>query len=243
MNWKVAALLALMALPGVVATSWLALPMLVDASKMPVPLQTLQIATAVQSTLLVLAAAFIGATVAPTVGLSAPAVSALARGGKVLEALRPQLVPGLAGGCIGAAVIVGFHALAPEPLRAVQPDAPLPLAVRVLYGGITEEVLVRWGLMSVIAWVGWKCLQRDRPQPSPGVIWVAIVLSALAFGLSHLPSVAPSLPALSASVVAYVTVGNALFGGVAGDLFWRYGLEAAIVAHASAHVSAFIVRG
>lgn len=69
------------------------------------------------------------------------------------------------------------------------------------------------------------------------------MLSALAFGLSHLPALAPSLPALSASVVAHVTIGNALFGVVAGYLFWRYGLEAAIVSHVFAHVSAFIVRG
>jgi hypothetical protein len=44
-------------------------------------------------------------------------------------------------------------------------------------------------------------------------------------------------------VVAYVTIGNALFGVVAGYLFWRYGLEAAIAAHVSAHVLTFLVRG
>ncbi len=243
MKWKVAALLVLIALPGVSATSWLALPLLVDVSRIPVPLKTLQIATAVQSAVLVMVAALIGATIAQRVGLSAPAISALAGGGKVLEALRPQLVPGLIGGCIGAAVIVGFYALSPESIRSVQPETPLPLAVRVLSGGITEEVLVRWGLMTVMAWVGWKVLQRDLQRPTPGVMWGAIVLSALVFGLSHIPSVAQSLPGLSASVAAYITIGNALFGLVAGYLFWRYGLEAAIAAHVSAHLFAFIIRG
>jgi hypothetical protein len=243
MKWKVTALLVLIALPGVVATSWLALPLLVDVSKIPVPLQTLQIATAVQSALLVMVAALIGATVAQRVGLSSPAISALAGGGNVLEALRPQLVPGLVGGCIGAIVIAGFYALSPESLRSVQPDTPLPLVVRVLYGGITEEVLVRWGLMSVMVWVGWKVLQKDLQRPTPGVMWAAIGLSALVFGLSHIPSVAQSMPELSASVAAYITIGNAVFGLVAGYLFWRYGLEAAIAAHVAAHVLTFIVRG
>lgn len=61
--------------------------------------------------------------------------------------------------------------------------------------------------------------------------------------LAALPSVAQSMPAWSASVVARITFGNALFGLVAGYLFWRYGLEAAIAAHVSAHVVAFGVRG
>lgn len=243
MNWKIAALLVLIALPGVFATSWLALPLLVDVSKIPVPLETVQIATALQSTLLVLVAAFIGATFAPSVGLSTPAISALATGSNWLEAMRRLLLPGLVGGYFEAAVIVGFYALSPVPLRSAQPDTSLPLAVRVLYGGITEEVLVRWGLMTAIAWVGWKVLQRDMEQPSPGVMWAAVVVSALVFGLSHIPSVAQSLPALSASVGAYITIGNALFGLVAGYLFWHYGLEAAITAHVSAHVLAFIIRG
>lgn len=243
MKWRITALLVLVAFPGVVATAWLALPLLVDAARIPVSLETLQIASAVQGTVLLVAAAFIGASLAPSVGLAAPAMSAIASGRRGLDSLRAQLLPGVLGGCIGAAVIVGFYAFAPESLGSVQPETPLPLVVRVLYGGVTEEVLVRWGLMTSMAWAGWKILRRDLPHPSAGIMWVAIALSAFAFGVSHLPSAAQSLPALSAYGMAYITIGNALFGLVAGYLFWRHGLEAAIVAHASAHVLAFIVRG
>ena len=245
MNWRTAALLALVALPGVVATALVAIPLLVDVSTIPGELETLQLASALQGVFLVLVAAFLGAAAAPRVGVSAPAISAIASGSgaRALEALRLQVLPGLAGGCIGAVLILGFHALAPESLRAVQPEAPLPLAVRVLYGGITEEVIIRWGLMTVIAWAGWRILQRHRPRPTPTVMWAAILASALVFGLSHLPAVMQSLPALPAAVLAYVTVGNSLFGVLAGYLFWRHGLEAAVAAHALAHVFAFIVRG
>lgn len=243
MKWKIAALLLLVALPGVFATSWLALPMLVEASQIPVPMEILQVATAIQNTILVLIAAVIGTSLAPKVGLTSPAIYAIANGGSVIKALRPQIIPGLMGGAIGAVVILGFYTFAPESLMAIQPESPLPLAVRVLYGGITEEVLIRWGLMTAMAWAGWRVLNRYLQQPSSGVMWAAITVSAFAFGLSHLPSVAPSLSELSAYVVAYITIGNALFGLVAGYLFWRYGLEAAIVAHVSAHVLAFAVRG
>lgn len=243
MKWKIALLLMLMGLPGVVATSWLALPLLVDASSIPVPLETLKLATALQSSIFVLVAAILGTWLAPKVGVSAPVIMAIAGGGKVLESFRPQLASALAGGCIGASVIVAFHAFSPEALTAVQPETPLPLAVRILYGGITEEILLRWGLMTSIAWLGWKVFQNNYNPPSPAVMGAAIVLSALIFGLSHLPPVALSLPELSASVIAYVTMGNTLFGLVAGYLFWRYGIEAAIAAHVFAHIFAFIIRG
>ncbi|MDD2700695.1 MAG: CPBP family intramembrane metalloprotease [Sideroxydans sp.] len=243
MKFKIAALLLLMALPGVIVTSWIALPLLVDVSKTPVPLETLQVASAVQGAVFVLIAALVGASLAPRVGLAAPAVSAVASRGSVLNALRPQVVPGLVGGAIGAIVILGFYVFAPESLKAIQPDTPLPLVVRVLYGGITEEVLVRWGLMTVLVWVGWRALRRDLQEPSAGIIWGAIAISALVFGLSHLPSVAQSLPAVTPYFAAYVTIGNALFGLIAGHLFWRYGLEAAVIAHVSAHILAFVIRG
>lgn len=243
MKWKVAALLVLISLPGVVATAWLGLPLLVDISQIPVPLETLQIIATVQSTVLVMVAALIGASMGQSVGLLTPVISALVGSDKVMEALRPQLTPGLIGGCIGAIVIVGFYALSPVSLQFVQPETPLPLAVRVLYGGITEEVLVRGGVMTLMVWVGWKVRQRDLLRPTPCIMWGAIGLSSLVFGLLHIPSVVPSLLELSAFVVTYITIGNALFGLVAGYLFWRYGLEAAIVAHVSAHLLAFLIRG
>jgi hypothetical protein len=243
MRLGIVTLLVLFALPGVFAASWLALPLLVDPSRSPVPLETLQVASAVQGAVLVLIAAVMGVALAPRVGLAAPVVTAMASRAGVLEALRPQLVPGLVGGGVGAAVILGFHAFAPASLDAIQPATPLPLVVRVLYGGVTEEVLVRWGLMTFVAWAGWRVLGRGSQRPSPGIIWAAIAISALVFGASHLPSVTQSVTALSGYLAAYVIVGNALFGLVAGYLFWRYGLEAAVIAHVSAHVLAFVMRG
>lgn len=243
MKYKIATLLFLFALPGVIVTSWIALPLLVDLSKTPVPLETLQVASAVQGAVLVLIAALVGASLAPRVGLASPTAYAIASRGNVLNALKPQVVPGLVGGALGAIVILGFYAFAPESLKAIQPSTPLPLVVRVLYGGITEEVLVRWGLMTVLVWVACRVLMSGLQKPSAGIIWGAIAISALVFGLSHLPSVAQSLSGLTPYLAAYITLGNAFFGVIAGYLFWRYGLEAAAIAHVSAHVLAFIIRG
>ncbi|XFA71872.1 CPBP family intramembrane metalloprotease [Thermosynechococcaceae cyanobacterium Okahandja] len=97
--------------------------------------------------------------------------------------------------------------------------------------------------MTAVAWAGQRVLGRDRQQPSPAVMWGAIAISALVFGMLHLPSVGQLLATLSVDVAAYIIIGNALFGLIAGYLFWRYGLEAAIIAHVCAHVFAFANRG
>lgn len=243
MNWRLVFLLALLAVPGPIAIAWLALPLLVDTNNLPVPLETLQIVTAAQSVVLILFAAAIGSLLSFKVGLRAPAISAILTRGNVYDALRPQLLPGVIGGVIGALVILGFYAFAPADLAAIQSKSSIPLVARVLYGGISEEVLVRWGLMTFFVWGGWRLLQRGNGVPSANVIWIAIWISALLFGISHVPSVAAAMVSIPGSFVAYITVGNAMFGVVAGYLFWRYGLEAAVTAHILAHIVAYTIRG
>jgi hypothetical protein len=154
-----------------------------------------------------------------------------------------MLVPGVIGGILGATILVAAFALAPQPLVDMQQKQPVPLLVRVLYGGITEEVLVRWGLMSLIAWLGCRVTRTELGYASPQMVAIAIGVSSVAFGLAHLPSIAAQVPEISMSTAAYITIANSLFGLIAGFLFWRYGLETAIMAHVLAHVFAYFVHG
>lgn len=243
MKWKLALCLFALALPGVVVTAWLALPLLVDAAALPVPLPLLQVASAVQGSVFALVAALLGAALAHKVGFRAPLLAAALGQGDVRAAWREQWRPGLVGAVICTGIMLGFQALAPAPLAALQQGDALPLVVRLLYGGITEEVLIRWGLMTLLAWAGWRLLQRGEGAPAAAIVWLAIGISALLFGVAHVPAVAALLTDVPATVVAYVTLGNALFGVVAGYLFWRHGLEAAILAHLLAHVLAYAVTG
>jgi membrane protease YdiL (CAAX protease family) len=106
---------------------------------------------------------------------------------------------------------------------------------RLLYGGITEEVLLRWGLMSVFAWLLWRVLQRGRNQPRPAIVWTANIAAAVLFGALHIPAAAAFLT-LSAPLVVQIIVVNALAGVACGWLYWRRSLEAAMAAHAMVHV-------
>ena len=56
-----------------------------------------------------------------------------------------------------------------------------------------------------------------------------------------MPAAAALLGTLSGDVVIFVIGANAVFGVLFGYLFWRYGLEAAMIAHGTAHAVSYVV--
>jgi membrane protease YdiL (CAAX protease family) len=109
----------------------------------------------------------------------------------------------------------------------------------IFYGGITEEILMRWGLMSLLVWIAWKLLKQGVTLPSQWIYQGVIVLVALVFGLLHLPYTAAITP-LTSWVILRAVVLNGIAGIAYGWLFWQYSLEAAIIAHASTHAIIFV---
>jgi membrane protease YdiL (CAAX protease family) len=71
-------------------------------------------------------------------------------------------------------------------------------------------------------------------------MWIAISLAAILFGVGHLGAAA-TVYELTPFVIARTIAGNALFGIVFGWLFWRRSLEAAMIAHATGHLTLTII--
>jgi membrane protease YdiL (CAAX protease family) len=94
--------------------------------------------------------------------------------------------------------------------------------------GILEEILLRLGAMTVIAWLLMK-LSRRRLQGAP-LMWTAIVLASLLFGMMHLPVLAQTV-GLTGRGIAFVMIGNGGLGLLFGWLYWRKGLLAAMAGH------------
>ena len=64
----------------------------------------------------------------------------------------------------------------------------------------------------------------------------AIIISAIIFGLGHLPFAFAIVPNANVALILYVISGNFIFGSTAGFLYWKKGLESAIMAHMMAHI-------
>lgn len=96
--------------------------------------------------------------------------------------------------------------------------------------------MLRFGLMALLAFAGYRLLDRGAATPSARVLWAAILVSALLFGVGHLPALSASLGELAPALVVRTVLLNAVAGVVFGWLYWRKSLEAAMVAHVSFHV-------
>lgn len=188
---------------------------------------------------LVAAACLVGAGLGPRVGLGAPAVVAWLDGDPPDR--RPLALAAAAGVGVGAGLLAldaAFQPLVRGAIRAPGLRASGPWwagLLASLYGGLTEELLLRFGLVTALVWLGWRAGWRDGDAPAAGTVWAAIVVAALAFGAAHLPATASAFE-LTPAVVARALVLNGAAGVVFGWLYWRRGLLAAMVAHAGADV-------
>lgn len=209
----------------------------------------LLVVAGVNSAVLLTVFTVLGALTAPRLGLRSHVFTWARRENPewgVFRASLPQAL-GLGAGLFFVATLLQA---AFTPLLAVEPvtvvsdaDSLRSLAVsipmRLFYGGITEEILLRWGVMAPIAWVLWRVGNRSEPRreaPSDRTVWVAIISSAVLFGIGHLPAAAMS-SALTIPVAAQIITLNTVVGVGFGWLFWRYSLETAMVAHTMFHVT------
>ena len=175
-------------------------------------------------------------------GLHAPVFEAIASGLSPWKAIQTQLIPSTSIGIISGFIFAGLYfgvfrprvdkdtAILTERIRL-----EMGLPTRVLIGGIHEEIVFRWGVMRFLAWIGMKVIG----DATPVIIWIAIILAGLVFGLAHLPGAAslgirPTRELITSSLSL-----NLLAGVVYGWLFWQYGLLAAMIAHGLYHFILF----
>lgn len=238
-GWKLGIALWIAGMVGVVIMMVLFVPGFLaqhpphHAIKLPMPMLILLLCA--QTGLYLAGFVWCGVALASKVGLHAPAFEAFASGRPIGAALTPQLLPGLIGGLLMAAIPWYFtsHGL------IVEIHSPSALLMAVFYGGLDEEIMMRWGLMTVFVWLGWRLAGRPARGPSAAVVWSAIIVSAILFGAGHLPSTYVLNGHLTVSMMLSVIVAGAVFGVVAGYLYRRWGLEAAMICHGLSHLFAY----
>jgi len=244
-NWRVFSILFVAGLLGVIAVLPYMFDLLVtlpigQGAAPDLPLPVVVALALLQNGILLAVVILIGMTLSERIGLPMPLVRAWATGGTTT---RPQaiLVPGFLVGAASGVVLVGVEALfflrnLPEPVHQLF-EIPLwkRLLAGILYGGLTEELLMRLFLLSLVAWVLGRWWKTPEGRPTTGAFWTAIIVVAVVFGLGHLPATAAMTP-LTPLLVVRALVLNGVAGVAFGYLYWRHGLEAAMAGHMSAHV-------
>ena len=244
-NWKVFVILLASGLLGVIAIlpymfELLESSIMRDAPSSEIPLVLVVPLAIVQNGVLLSAAILIGMILSERIGLRMPLVQAWVRKEHPVN-LRAIVFPGLVLGAAVGIVLVTIAALfflkhLPAAMLLLF-DIPLwkRLPASVLYGGLTEELIMRLFLLSLVAWLIGKLWKTPDGMPTSGAFWTAIILVAVLFGLGHLPATSAMAP-LTQMLVVRAVVLNGIAGIVFGYLYWKRGLEAAMVAHMSTHL-------
>ena len=107
----------------------------------------------------------------------------------------------------------------------------LGILTRLFYGGIVEEVIFRFGLMSFFVWLGNLVIDNQLFS-----LWSGNLLAAILFALVHLPSIYQMKVKVTKTILIYSNSMNIMVGLVCGWLYWSEGLAASILCHMLFHL-------
>lgn len=242
MNWKLFLILFVASMLSVIAvlpyTLTLQAPLLKD---LPIPLYIILSAQIVQNAVLFAVFIVVGLYASKKVGLCIPVLEGFLEGKEVKSHLLSILPLSLVSGAVVGGLIIGFDSLFyylnPEPFAgSAQVNPPVWQAfLASFYGGIGEEVAMRLFLMTVLVWIFFKAKRTAEGNPTTFGVWLAIILAAVLFGIGHLPFTS-ALVQISPFIVARAIILNGIAGVVFGWLYWKKGLESAMISHFSADI-------
>ena len=192
----------------------------------------------IQTIILFSFATIIGLRLANKVGFGLPIIESFLKKEKLVN-MKSWWRLSISFGVIASALIIllswPFGSLSTTFLKAEMAVATWKSFLASFYGGIAEEVLLRLFLMTLLVWITFKIKKTTDGKPTVIGIWLAIILSSVIFGLGHLP-ITGGLTAITPIVVIRAIVLNGVAGVMFGWLYWKKGLESAMLSHFTADI-------
>jgi uncharacterized protein (DUF697 family) len=205
----------------------------------PLPLSFILLLNVIQNTLLYGVFIFFGMKLSRKVGLNVPILEGLiTKEGLGTETKRISILALLSGLIVGF-LILGIDLIFINIFENIellksypgQPDPELwQIILGLPYGAIAEEVAMRFFTMTLLLWLFTKSTRNSGGEPRQAGYWFAIIIAAILFGASHLPTVLYYI-GFSAIPIFRIIFLNSLGGIVFGWLYWKYGIEYAMISH------------
>jgi hypothetical protein len=247
-NWKVFLILWIAAVLSTIALTPYVLELQSSAlASLPIPLPVLIAIQTVQNAIVFAIMIFIGMVLAKRIGLGMPILDSATQGESISDKVRAILPISIVLGVIAGLLIIGLDVFVFQKAllnelgdkAAALAESAQPAAwkgfLASFYGGIGEEIQLRLLVMSLLAWLGSFISKTAEGKPTNGIFWLANVLAAVLFGLGHLPATANLIP-LTPLVITRAILLNGIGGVIFGYLYWKRGLESAMVSHFSADI-------
>ena len=247
LNWKLFLILLALSIFGWFAVLPYTLTLQSNIlQNLPVPLYLLLTTQFIQSLIISVIAIFAGLYFAKKVGFGLPILEGWLEGKPVKDYFISILPISIGLGIIAGVLILGLDYLFSFAGAAINVSTSqlIPPAwqgfLASFYGGINEEILLRLFLMTLFVWIFFKIKKTETGKPTKAGIWLAIILAAIVFGIGHLPTVA-AITALTPILVAQTIILNSIGGIIFGWLYWKKGLESAMISHFSADIVLHVI--
>lgn len=196
------------------------------------PLPLIFLLQLIQSSILFTVAIFFGLRLTKETDFHLPMFEAFFEKGQGKLHFSTIVVPSVLFGILCAVLIFAIDfifTLSGAAISTAQNLAPIwQKLLAAFYGGITEEILLRLFLMNLLIWIGMKLTKVKKTNRS--IIVASISIAAIIFGIGHLPLTA-ALTKLTPLIIGRAIVLNGIGGVIFGWLYWKKGLEAAMIAH------------
>jgi len=200
--------------------------------------------TAVNNLVMFAIVIFLGLFLSKRIGMGLPILQSVLDGKNQTKEIKSILLPSISLGIIAGILIVlsgiPFNKFIPESLKLETPVTVWKALLASFYGGIAEEILLRLFLVSLFVWIIFKIKKDKDGKPTVFGIWLSIILASVFFGLGHLPATAQTTN-LTGIIIIRAVVLNGIGGIIFGWLYWKKGLESAIIAHFSLDIVLHII--
>jgi membrane protease YdiL (CAAX protease family) len=240
-NWKLFFVLLIIC----IAVSILVIPYSLEITSSQVKISAIIIILTIAQNLVMFSVViFLGLLLSKNIEMGLPILQGVLEGKNKTKDLKSIILPSVCFGILAGILIIlssiPFNKLISE-LQLSEVSASVWKAfLASFYGGIAEEVLLRLFLVSLFVWITFKIKKTKDGRPTNFGIWLSIILAAIIFGLGHLPATS-QITALTGTVVIRAIVLNGIGGIIFGWLYWKKGLESAMIAHFSADIVLHII--
>jgi hypothetical protein len=196
----------------------------------------IKLLTLINPTILLIIFVVIGTILYQKVNLKVPIIEKLIgirkESIKTISILKYGIVGGILSGILLSLIGLVYNPILPAEFLELGESLKPTLVARFLYGGLTEEILMRFGLMTLIVWLCSKIFKETKPF----VFWTGIVIAAIIFAFGHFPIAYQAVDNPTMGLLTYILIGNSIGGIIFGWLYWKKGLESAFVAHIFTHI-------
>ena len=202
--------------------------------------QTLKYLVLISPTILLLVAVVVGTILYDKIGLSVPTISSILKIEQpkiqFIDQIKFGIMFGLLTGILTTMIGLIFKSSIPQEFIDLGNKIKVTTIARFAYGGLTEELLMRFGFMTLVVWLIFKMTKKLNSL----TYWTGIILASILFAVGHFPVVFNAVKNPTIELLAYILIGNSIAGLFFGWLYWKKGLEAAFIGHIFAHVAMII---